>query len=119
MPFELGLACSLKLSDPHEYEILVFDSKPYRMDRRLSDYKGRDLFIHRGTVEGMIAAVLDAFQSHDLELSVLRKAIRELRASADQMKRDFRVKTIFHPRLFSGLVGTASKIAADRGLLAP
>jgi len=119
MPFELGLACSLKLANPSQYEVVVLDSQPYRMDRRLSDYKGRDLYIHRGTVFGMTAALLDAFQSPRLEISRLPEALRELRATAQQMKRDAGATTIFHPRLFSGLLKIATKVAADYGLLAP
>lgn len=119
MPFELGLACSLKLAHPQHYEVLVFDSKPYRMDRRLSDYKGRDLYVHGGTREGMIGALLDAFQSPRLDASALRRALRELRPSAEKLKRQARAATLFHPHLFSVLVKNASRIAADYGLLAP
>ena len=119
MPFELGLACSLKLANPSEYEVVVLDSRPYRMDRRLSDYKGRDLYIHRGTASGMTAALLDAFQSPRLEISKLPEALRDLRVLAEKMKRKDRAKTIFHPRLFSTLVKAATKVAADYGLLAP
>ena len=119
MPFELGLACSLNLTSPQQYEVLVFDSTPYRMDRRLSDYKGRDLYIHRGTKEGMISALLDAFKSPTIEISALRKALRELRVSAEKLKRDFRATTIFHAHLFSLLVKAAARIAADYHLLAP
>jgi len=118
MPFELGLACSLKLADP-QYDVLVLDSKPYRLDRRLSDYKGRDLFIHRGTCEGMIAALLDAFQSHHVDASTLRRAARDLRVWSKADKRVSRATTIFHPHLYSRLVNAATDIAADYGLLAP
>jgi hypothetical protein len=119
MPFELGLACSLKLADPTAYEIIVFDSKPYRMDRRLSDYKGRDFYIHHGTQTGIIAAILDAFQSPGFGVAPLRHALRDVRTWAEQMKRDLYLETIFHPHLFSTLVQTAAKAAATHGLLAP
>jgi hypothetical protein len=49
MPFELGLACALKLLHPLEYELFVLDAKAYRLDETLSDYKGRDPMIHHGT----------------------------------------------------------------------
>lgn len=119
MPFELGLACSLKLADPQRYEVIVLDSKPYRMDRRLSDYKGRDLFVHHGTCDGMIAALLDAFQSHSANASAFRRAARDLRTFAAGMKRDSRAATIFHAHLFTGLVEAATDVAARHGLLAP
>lgn len=119
MPFELGLACSLKLAEPRQYEILVFDSKPYRMDRRLSDYKGRDLYIHRGTRGGMIAALLDAFQSARIEASALSNALRDLDVSMQQMKRASRTRTMFHPYLFDALASAAAEFAVDYGLLLP
>jgi len=118
MPFELGLAYCLKLANPEQYEVIVLDSKPYRMDRRLSDFKGRDVFVHHGTCDGMIAAVLDAFQSHGAHVSAYRRAARDLRALAAEMKRESRTATIFHPHLFSGLLKAAS-IGTDYGLLAP
>ncbi len=119
MPFELGLACSLKLAAPQQYDVIVLDSEAHRMDRRLSDFKGRDLFIHHGTCDGMIEAILDAFQSQRADASALRRAARDFRRYARKIKRDFRAKTLFHPHLFQHLVKAASKIAADRGFLAP
>lgn len=119
MPFELGIAYALKLANPGEYEVIVMDSKPYRMDRRLSDFKGRDAFIHHGTCDGMIAAVLDAFQSHDINFSAFRRAARDLRAFAADIKRESRAATIFHPHLFAAVTSAATKVAARHGLLAP
>jgi hypothetical protein len=118
MPFELGLACSLKLREPDQYEILVLDSTEYRLDRRLSDYKGRDLFIHSGTHEGMVAALLDAFQSQHRDASTFRRAAQKLRRSAAVMKRDARTATIFHPYLFPRVASTAIDIASHFGLIA-
>ena len=46
MPFELGLAYTLKIQHPTDYEVFVLDSIPYRIDRTLSDYKGRDPIVH-------------------------------------------------------------------------
>ncbi|HEV2721955.1 MAG TPA: hypothetical protein VG323_18185 [Thermoanaerobaculia bacterium] len=119
MPFELGLACSLKLGNPREYEVIVLDSEPYRMDRRLSDFKGRDLFIHHGTCDGMVAAILDSFQSRGVNVPAFRRALRELRRSTADMKADFRAATIFHPHLFTGLMEAITQVAARHGLLLP
>jgi hypothetical protein len=119
MPFELGLACSLQLQRPDEYEILVLDSAEYRLDRRLSDYKGRDLFLHRGTHEGMVAALLDAFQSQHRDPSMFRRAAHRLRSSVDVIKREARAATIFHPYLFWRVTNAALDIAARDGLIAP
>ena len=65
MPFELGIACALKLLHPLDYEVFVLDAAPYRLDKTLSDYKGRDPLIHHGTSDGLLACVLDAFVETD------------------------------------------------------
>jgi hypothetical protein len=119
MPFELGLAVSLKLREPDRYETLVLDSKPYQLDRRLSDYKGRDLFFHRGTCEGMVAALLDVFQSQRHDVSSFLRAAQELRQHVRLMKQNTRASTIFHPYLYSRLVSAAADIAIGHGLWPP
>jgi hypothetical protein len=119
MPFELGLACSLKLREPNRYEVLVLDSTEYRLDRRLSDYKGRDLFVHRATHDGMVAALLDAFQSQNHNVSAFRSAARKLRSSVATIKRDARTLTIFHPYLFPRITNAAADIATAYRLIAP
>jgi len=66
MPFELGLACAVKYMYPGEYDILVMDSRPYRIDRTLSDYKGRDPLVYNATCDGLQSSLLDAFSSSEL-----------------------------------------------------
>ena len=119
MPFELGIAYGLWLANPSQYEVIVLDSKPYRMDRRLSDFKGRDAFIHHGTCDGMLAALLDAFQTRGADVSAFRRAARDLRSLAAAMKRKSRTTTIFHPHLFAALPRAATEVAARHGLLLP
>jgi hypothetical protein len=116
MPFELGLACALRITNPADYEVFVLDSRPYRIDRKLSDYKGRDPLIHNGTSEGMLAGLLDIFAS-DRPLAEVRSAARELRSGARQLKRDMRVTSLFRPALFRHILTAATNIAIDRGFI--
>jgi hypothetical protein len=53
MPFELGLRAR-SLMSAADYDVFVLDRHPFRADRTLSDYKGRDLLVHRGTNDGML-----------------------------------------------------------------
>lgn len=76
MPFELGLACALELQHPSDYEVFVLDAIPYRIDRTLSDYKGRDPLVHGGTCIGMLTALLDRSQTD------VPDAAREFRRAA-------------------------------------
>jgi hypothetical protein len=115
MPFELGLACAIKLAHPNGYDVVVLDAKPYRIDRTLSDYKGRDPLIHGGTCEGMTAALLDAFETDVPDPEVeFRRAARDLRNVLAQRKRRLKSPSIFRPSLFKTLVANATKIAFER-----
>jgi hypothetical protein len=120
MPFELGLACSLKVSNPAAYEVLVLESVHYRLDRTLSDYKGRDPLIHHGTSDGMVTCLLDTFQTDISDAaSEFRSAARLLRRSAAVLKRDLRTGSVFRPSLFRRLVAAAVEIATERGFIQP
>lgn len=100
MPFELGLACALRLANPADYEVFVLDARPYRIDRKLSDYKGRDPLIHNSTAEGMLGCLLDMFAS-DRPIADIRGAARALRQAVPLMKRELKVTSLFGPRRFA------------------
>jgi hypothetical protein len=120
MPFELGLACGLKLAEPSAYEVIVLDAKAYRMDRLISDYKGRDPLIHDGTSDGMAACLLDAFETPTaFRPAELRDAVRVLRELAETMKKDLKSDSLFRPSLFRSLGALAEDIAKARGFIAP
>jgi hypothetical protein len=115
MPFELGLACTLKLENPTLYDVFVLDAEDYRLDKTLSDYKGRDPLIHHGTCDGMVACLLDTFQSDVTNApSAFRTAARLLRRSANVMRLDLKAASLFRPSLFRRLVAAATEIAIDR-----
>ncbi len=118
MPFEMGLACALKLENPSSYEVFVLDAVNYRLDKTLSDYKGRDPLIHHGTSNGMVACLLDTFQTDIPNAPTeLRRAVRLLQKSATVMKADLQARTLFRPSLFRRLVAAAAQIGIDRGFI--
>ena len=105
MPFELGLACALKLEHPSAYDVFVLDAVEYRLDKTLSDYKGRDPLIHHGTSDGMVACLLDTFQTDVSNAPAeFRRAIRLLQKSARVMKSDLKATSLFRASLFRRLV---------------
>ncbi|MBV9494358.1 MAG: hypothetical protein JOZ54_08925 [Acidobacteria bacterium] len=119
MPFELGLAYSLKLVEAASYHVLVLDAKPFRMDRYLSDYKGRDLFIHHARMSGVVSCVLDSFEGDPaIAVSAYRDGIAELRLSVDDLKRDLQVDSLFRPAAYKALVQSAIEVAHDRNFIA-
>jgi hypothetical protein len=116
MPFELGLACSLKLTQPELYEVFVMDATAFRTDLTLSDYKGRDPLIHNGTCEGVISALIDTFQT-EIDAAAISGAARLLRKSARLMKANQKVSSAFRPSVFRGVVAAATRIAVERGFI--
>ena len=120
MPFELGLACALKLEYATNYDVFVLDSVEYRLDKTLSDYKGRDPLIHHGTSNGMLACLLDTFQTGIVNAPAeFRRAVRLLQKSANLMKIDLKAKSLFRPSLFRRLVAAATEIAIERQFIRP
>jgi hypothetical protein len=118
MPFELGLACAIGLSSG-AHDIFVLDAEPYRMDRTLSDYKGRDPLIHHNRCDDLVGAVLDVLEAPVLPaVTDLRRAARTLRQVSRELKREFKSPTVFRGSIFRSLVAAATDIAVGRGFIA-
>jgi hypothetical protein len=114
MPFELGVACALALrGDAHE--IVVLDTKRYRLDRTLSDYKGRDPLIY-SNLDSLVAAVADVFQvANEPAPEVLKAEARFLRKSARTIVGSY--GTMFRRAAFRVLVAAATRRARQQGLI--
>ena len=119
MPYELGLASAIKTLYPDDYEVFVLDSRPYRIDRTLSDYKGRDPLIHNATCDGIVACLLDTFQGKPHDAVSVRSAAKELRTTAGIIKRQLKTNSLFRPSAFRELVGAAAQIATEHQLISP
>ncbi|MEA2235728.1 MAG: hypothetical protein QOC81_452 [Thermoanaerobaculia bacterium] len=120
MPFELGIACALKLLHPLDYEVFVLDAAPYRLDKTLSDYKGRDPLIHHGSSDGLLACLLDAFVSTDTPPPAdVRHALRVLSDVASRLKDEANSETIFRASLFHSLLRAATEIAIRFDFIKP
>jgi hypothetical protein len=120
MPFELGIACALKLLHPLEYEVFVLDATAYRLDRTLSDYKGRDPLIHHGTSDGLLGCLFDAFISTNAPSpGEVRRALHVLDRIAASLKREVKSDTLFRASLFHSLVMAATDVAIDFDFIEP
>lgn len=119
MPFELGLACSLGL-DSKSHEILVLEAKPYRLDRTLSDYKGRDPLIHHNRCGDLVTCLLDIFVSEDPLPTppALRNFAKILRATARVIKREHGTPDIFRAAPYRAIVSAATHLAVTEGFIA-
>jgi len=61
MLFELGLAVALNLSSEGRHRFRILDAVRHRAEQSLSDLKGYDAYVHNGSAEGVLDAILDMF----------------------------------------------------------
>lgn len=117
MPFELGMACTLALSGG-PYEIVVLDRVRYRLDKTLSDYKGRDPLIYTNLDE-LVDAIADVFQlAAEPAPDVLKREARFLRKAA-RLIADSYGGTIFRRAAYRALVAASTRRAKAQGLIPP
>jgi hypothetical protein len=96
MPFELGLAVSAELESDHR--VIVFESKRYRLEKRLSDLNGVDPCIHQGMPTGVLRELWNLFGSAEDgpgSLSDLKRFHRTVKAWKNLP--GFRRHSLFEP----------------------
>jgi hypothetical protein len=117
MPFELGLACALSYKGRHSYVLL--EKEAFRLDRTLSDIKGRDPLIHRGTPVGVITCVLDVLgsRSGDPTPQEIQVFWKHLWKYACDLKTAYSRDSLFHRALFNELITGGTLLAGRAGLI--
>lgn len=72
MPFELGLAVAWeRLKDP-SHTWFVFEARPRRLSKSLSDLDGTDPYIHGNTIEGVLGHLGDALIREEKQPSLAK-----------------------------------------------
>jgi hypothetical protein len=118
MPFELGLACSLaKLRGNHDF--IILEKVPYRLDKTLSDIKGRDPLIHKGSPKGVVNCVLEALgsPSGDPDPVEVYRMSKTLWKVAKEFKKSTHRNTLFTRTIFHKLVAAAVELSLEKQLL--
>jgi hypothetical protein len=110
MPFELGLAVAWeKLS--HAQEWFVFEERPWRAQKSLSDLSGTDVYIHGGTVRGVFRELCNAFvRRHPPTVQQMAAIYRVLRKRKAEILRRTGTASVFNASVFQALVATAQSV---------
>ena len=117
MPFELGLACAIK-EQSGQHDFLVFERKPHRLHRHLSDIGGIDPKIHFGTARGAISAFLEVLERPEGNPSaaqVLRLHRRMMRL-LPALKAQHGNRDLFSTRVYGQLVASGWLAAREMDL---
>jgi hypothetical protein len=76
MPFELGLAAGYHTRRANrEHTWFVFETRPWRLQKSLSDLNGTDVYTHGATPAGVFRELLSAFVRHHHEPTVRQMTV--------------------------------------------
>jgi len=113
MPFELGLAVAVSLSDRRRprHGFVLLESRRFRLQRSLSDMNGYDPLIHNDTQGGAIRAMFEAFSvAGPADMGPARRLVRRLGQVANRLKREHRADTVFSRTMCNELIDMAARL---------
>lgn len=119
MPFELGLACAVSHMNKNRYGFFLLEKEAYRLDKTLSDLKGRDPIIHGGRATQLINGVLSEFSviGQSVEPAVVHRIAKRLCKAVENRKREARQISVYNRLMFKFAVSAAMELAIDAGLV--
>jgi hypothetical protein len=111
MPFEVGLAVATAHWRP-AHQWFLFEAKPFRVQRTLSDLGGTDAYIHGESSRGLLIALTDALvrATKQPSLDELARIHRFLRDRSRRIRGTY--GTLFGARAFRSLVVVATEFVA-------
>jgi hypothetical protein len=111
MPFEVGLAVATARWRPANHQWFLFEAKPFRLQRTLSDLAGTDGYIHGDASTRLLAGLTDALvrATRQPTLRELREIHRFLQDRSSSIRRDY--GTLFGARAFRDLVVVGTDFA--------
>jgi hypothetical protein len=105
MPFELGLSVAWARIGNSNHIWYVFEGRPRRLTKSLSDLSGTDEHIHGGTITGVFRELCSAFVRPGRQPSVqqMRKVYREVEIQLPEILGRAGAKSIFNARVFKDI----------------
>jgi hypothetical protein len=105
MPFELGLAVAWQKAQPGRHTWFVFEAKPRRIEKSLSDLGGTDVYVHHGRPSGVFSELTSAFVRAERQPSVdhMKFVFSGLVKGLPKLMRNAGTKSPFKARIFNDL----------------
>lgn len=116
MPFELGLAIGWAKVNPLRHTWFVYETQNRRVQKSISDLNGTDCNIHKGTPEGVMRKLCNAFVRRKNRPSVaqMMQTYTFLHRSVPELKQHSGAQTIFEARIFRDLLVLAAQFRDQR-----
>lgn len=114
MPFELGLAVAWQALGDKKHAWYVFETKQYRAGRTLSDLSGADVYVHDGTVRGVLREISNAFirETRKATFPQMMQVYQLTRRAQPSILRKSGASSIFSARAFKDVCLCAADIAS-------
>jgi hypothetical protein len=114
MPFELGLAVAWEKLNPKKHDWFVFEGKPYRVQKSLSDLNGTDPQIHGGQVSGVMRELSNVFRRPKNQPTVpeMMATFNAISRGSAKILKEAGATSLFEARAFQELCYQA-KVAAE------
>jgi hypothetical protein len=111
MPFELGLTVALHVQQ-RDHDWFVFESRPARLSKSLSDLNGTDPYIHGGTAQGVFRELTNALVSshHQPTVAEMDRIYRKLLIAAPRIMKDAGTDSLLGARVFRDLALVGSQL---------
>ncbi|HUD75358.1 MAG TPA: hypothetical protein VMQ76_09825 [Terracidiphilus sp.] len=106
MPFELGLTVTWAKLNPAQHSWFVFEARPRRVQKSLSDLDGSDPNIHDGTVEGVMREICNAFVRSRAARPAVPEMMRTYRGLSSKLNEIIAAagaRSVFEARIFDDL----------------
>lgn len=121
MPFELGLACAIARysSRRPRHRFVTMEAREHRLDRTLSDMKGRDVLVHEGKPRLIVNRVLDVLGTRSTDPSArdIHAVRRRLAIAVRRLQKESGESSLFSRTMYRATVQAAVRLAQDQGLL--
>lgn len=97
MPFELGLAVSIQKLVRRDHSWFIFEAVNRRAEKSLSDIAGTDVYVHEGTVGGVLRELANAFirQERQPTMQQMLSVYRYIRRDMPAILRTSGAKSLF------------------------
>ena len=114
MPFELGLAVAWEKCNPSKHAWFIFEERPYRIQKSLSDLNGTDPQIHNGKVSGVLKELSNIFRRPKNQPTVpdMLQTYNAISRRSSKILQEAGASTLFEARVFQELCFEA-KVAAE------
>lgn len=116
MPFELGLTLGQVERGRARHQWFVFEERPWRLLKSLSDLGGTDPYIHGGSPEGVFRELCNIFSREGSRPDVpeLMEMHRVLSRAAKGIRERLAADDVYHAEVFRRLVLLAGELVKAR-----